>query len=224
MSLDKTIRRNLDGEYITIPTNLIEVGVEYAIEIGLNQIQIRNSWGGLEKLDFAPLARMAELLTVLSIIASAEVVNEKALYDLTNLKKIYLHNSPKFKLDISQFPNLVHFGGVYKANFIVLSNAFSLQSLVLTLYSKSNLVELSDLSQLEILHLYRPRIVSLDGLEDLPLKEITLYKASKLLSLDRLLRIATLKTLILEGCPDALLADLDKFREKGINVSVLSNK
>lgn len=43
MSLDKTIRENSNGKYLTIHANYFEEGIEYAYQIGITQIQLRGS-------------------------------------------------------------------------------------------------------------------------------------------------------------------------------------
>ena len=43
MLLDKTIRENLDGKYLTIYGESFREGIEYAAEMDIPQIQLRNN-------------------------------------------------------------------------------------------------------------------------------------------------------------------------------------
>ena len=43
MLLDKTIRENLDGKYLTIYGESFREGIEYAADIDIPQIQFQNS-------------------------------------------------------------------------------------------------------------------------------------------------------------------------------------
>ena len=43
MLLDKTIRENLDGKYLTIYGESFREGIEYAADIDIPQIQLRNN-------------------------------------------------------------------------------------------------------------------------------------------------------------------------------------
>ena len=57
MLLDRTIRENLDGKYLTIYGESFREGIEYAAEMDIPQIQLRNNTK-CNNIDFKELEKI----------------------------------------------------------------------------------------------------------------------------------------------------------------------
>ncbi|PQL93814.1 hypothetical protein [Apibacter adventoris] len=221
MSLDKKIRKNLDGEYIIIYANQLSEGIAYAQQLQISQIQLR---GFLEqtdaKVDFSELQKISNSLEIISLETLENVINTDGFYSLKNLKKIYL-DKQKFKIDISKFPELEHLGGEYWKGLINVNRAISLQSLVLSKFSGLNLNELSELKKLQRLHIYSSKIETLEGIEQLPLIGLSLVRNNALENIEAIHKLHKLKDLLIEKCKK--ISDytfVDRLKEK-IDVRVI---
>lgn len=172
MSLDKTIRENLNGKYLIIQSNDLEEGINYAVRMKVSQIQLRGILGRENsdiKIDFKVFEKISAQLKILSLSTIENAINTEGIYSLVNLEKLYL-DKQKFKIDISKFAKIEHLGSEYWKGLINLNNTHTLQSLVLTKLPYTNLKELSELQKLQIVHIYSSKIETLAGIERLPIK------------------------------------------------------
>lgn len=65
MSLDKTIRENLNGKYLIIQSNDLEEGINYAVRMKVSQIQLRGILGRENsdiKIDFKVFEKISAQL------------------------------------------------------------------------------------------------------------------------------------------------------------------
>lgn len=217
MSLDKTIRENLNGKYLIIQSNDLEEGINYAVRMKVSQIQLRGILGRENsdiKIDFKVFEKISAQLKILSLSTIENAINTEGIYSLVNLEKLYL-DKQKFKIDISKFAKIEHLGSEYWKGLINLNNTHTLQSLVLTKLPNTNLKELSELQKLQIVHIYSSKIETLAGIERLPIKELLLARNSMLEDIQAIKELKLLKKLLIEKCKritDYTL--LDSLKEK----------
>lgn len=199
MSLDKTIRENLNGKYLIIQSNDLEEGINYAVRMKVSQIQLRGILGRENsdiKIDFKVFEKISAQLKILSLSTIENAINTEGIYSLVNLEKLYL-DKQKFKIDISKFAKIEHLGSQYCKGLINLNNTHTLQSLVLTKLPYTNLKELSELQKLQIVHIYSSKIETLAGIERLPIKELLLARNSMLEDIQAIKELKLLKKLLI---------------------------
>ena len=205
MELDKTIRENLDGDYLTIHVENFKEGVEYAAQKKLQQIHLIGGRAKNVIVDFKELNKLSETLQDISFIQDiGNVINFESIYNLKEMRKIYIHDKQKFTFDVSRFTKLQHLGGDYWNGLINLDKAYSLTSLVICKYPFSNLVQFSALRNLEILHIYSSKIQNLDGVEKLSIRELSLARNNKLEDIHKINEVSSLENLEIECCKKLL--------------------
>lgn len=203
MSLDKTIRENLDGKYLTIHANHFREGIDYASQVKIPQIQLRGILGNEDiglRVDFKCLDSLKHLKVLSFAGVLDNIVNFDSIYSLGCLEKIYIQQKQKFVIDISLFPKLIHLGSEYWKGLVNLGNAYSLKSLVLFKFSEANLDLLSKLGHLTVLHIYSSKIRTLDGIEGLSIKEFVLARNNSLEDIQAIKELAMLRELSIEKC------------------------
>lgn len=204
MSLDKTIRENSNGKYLTIHANYFQEGIEYAGQIGISQIQLRGILGsenaGFE-VNFKEFEKISKILKVISFVGTIEnVVHLESIYSLENIEKISFQQKQKFTIDISKFPKIVHLGGEYWKGLHNIDKAFSLKIIVILKIPDSNLKRFSELVNLRILHIYSSKIQSIEGIENLPIEELSFVRNTYLKDIQTLKQLTFLKELSIEKC------------------------
>ncbi len=205
MELDKTIRENLDGEYLTIHVENFKEGVEYAAQKKLQQIHLIGGRAKNVIVDFKELNKLSETLQDISFIQDiGNVINFESIYNLKEMRKIYIHDKQKFTFDVSRFTKLQHLGGDYWNGLINLDKAYSLTSLVICKYPFPNLVQFSALRNLEVLHIYSSKIQNLDGVEKLSIRELSLARNNKLEDIHKINEVSSLENLEIECCKKLL--------------------
>lgn len=205
MELDKTIRENLDGDYLTIHVENFKEGVEYAAQKKLQQIHLIGGRAKNVIVDFKELNKMSETLQDISFIQDiGNVINFESIYNLKEMRKIYIHDKQKFTFDVSRFTKLQHLGGDYWNGLINLDKAYSLTSLVICKYPFPNLVQFSALRNLEVLHIYGSKIQNLDGVEKLSIRELSLARNNKLDDIHKINEVSSLENLEIECCKKLL--------------------
>ena len=201
MSLDKTIRENLDGKYLTIHTEHFCEGIEYAAKIRIQQILLIGRQASDITVDFKEFDKLSKSLRVISFIQDiGNVLNFDSIYNLKEMRNICFQDKQKFTIDISRFTKLQHLGSDYWKGLVNLDKAYSLTSVVICKYPFSNLSLFSELRNLQILHIYSSQIRSLDGIEKLPIKELCLAINNKLEDIHKINEISTLERLDIERC------------------------
>ena len=201
MSLDKTIRENLDGKYLTIHTEHFREGIEYAAKIRIQQILLIGRQASDITVDFKEFDKLSKSLRVISFIQDiGNVINFDSIYNLKEMRNICFQDKQKFTIDISRFTKLQHLGSDYWKGLVNLDKAYSLTSMVICKYPFSNLSLFSELRNLQILHIYSSQIRSLDGIEKLPIKELCLAINNKLEDIHKINEISTLERLDIERC------------------------
>lgn len=205
LELDKTIRENHEGKYLIVHANHLKEMIEYAREVQIPQIQL-NGWIGKDTpnvIDFKLFEKLSDCLKILNIQYELDnIINLESIYSLKNLEKIYIQNKQnkqKFILDISRFPKLKHFGGEYW-NGLLISKAYSLTSMVLIKLKDNDLKQLSELKQLSALHIYSSKIKSLDGIDNLPIKELCLAHNPLLENIESIKNLSGLEVLRIRKC------------------------
>ena len=201
MSLDKTIRENLEGNYLTIHVENFQEGVEYAAKIEIQQILLVGTLANETLVDFNAFNKLSKSLRIISFIQDiGNVINLESIYNLKELREITFQKKQKFELDISKFPKLEHFGGEYWKGLINLEKAYTLTSMVIRKYPYPDLENVSNLQKMERLHIYSSQIQSLDGVERLPIRELCLAKNNKLEDIHKINEVSSLESLQIEGC------------------------
>lgn len=204
MSLDKTIRENSNGKYLTIHANYFEEGIEYAYQIGITQIQLRGILGnenaGFE-VNFKEFEKLHKNLKVISFAGIIEnVTHLESIYSLKNIEKIYFQQKQKFTIDISKFPKIEHLGGEYWKGLHNIDKAFPLKSIVLLKMPDTNFQRFSELINLKILHIYSSKVQSIEGIEGLSIEELSLVRNNYLKDIKILKELMSLKELNIEKC------------------------
>lgn len=201
MALDKTIRENLDGKYLTIHTEHFREGIEYAAKIRIQQILLIGRQASDITVNFKEFDKLSKSLRVISFIQDiGNVLNFNSIYNLKEMRNICFQDKQKFTIDISRFTKLQHLGSDYWKGLVNLDKAYSLTSMVICKYPFSNLSLFSELRNLQILHIYSSQIQSLDGIEKLPIKELCLAINNKLEDIHKINEISTLERLDIERC------------------------
>ena len=201
MSLDKTIRENLEGNYVTIHVENVQEGVEYAAKIEIQQILLIGTLANETLVDFNAFNKLSKSLRIISFIQDiGNAINLESIYNLKELREITFQKKQKFELDISKFPKLEHFGGEYWKGLINLEKAYTLTSMVIRKYPYPDLENVSNLQKMERLHIYSSQIQSLDGVERLPIRELCLAKNNKLEDIHKINEVSSLESLQIEGC------------------------
>ena len=201
MSLDKTIRENLEGNYLTIHVENFQEGVEYAAKIEIQQILLIGTLANETLVDFNAFNKLSKSLRIISFIQDiGNAINLESIYNLKELREITFQKKQKFELDISKFPKLEHFGGEYWKGLINLEKAYTLTSMVIRKYPYPDLENVSNLQKMERLHIYSSQIQSLDGVERLPIRELCLAKNNKLEDIHKINEVSSLDSLQIEGC------------------------
>ena len=117
MLLDKTIRENLDGKYLIIYGESFREGIEYAAEVDIPQIQLRNNTK-CNSIDFKELEKIPALKVISFVGNTTEIINLDFIYSLKDIEKIYFQQKQKFKIDISKIViNITNIDGI-KVNSI----------------------------------------------------------------------------------------------------------
>ena len=202
MSLDKNIRENIDGKYLTIYADDCLEGIEFARQIKISQIQFVNMSNDI-LIDFINIEKLSEYLQVISFVGIWEnISNLNSIYSLKNIKKIYIQQKQKFTIDISKFPNIIHLGCEYWRG-ILFENALSLTSLVLVKFANNNLQQLKKLKKLNALHIYCSKIKELKGIEYLPIEILYLARNKYLEDILTIEQLPQLIKLTIEKCSNA---------------------
>ena len=223
MSLDGTIRENLDGKYLTIYADHFKKGIDYAAQVKINQIQIIGVSEIENIVDFKELEKMSEYLQVISFAGDGieNVVNLESIYSLENIHKIYFQQKQKFAINISRFPKLQHLGGTYWKGLQNIDKAFSLTSTVLLKLTDINLKRLSALTKLRILHIYSSKIQTLDGIETLQIEELSLARNNFLEDVHTIKDLTALKRLEIEKCKKITDYDLIESLKNRVKVNII---
>lgn len=208
MSLDTTIRENLDGKYLIIHANYFNEGIEYACKIQIAQIQLRGVLGNKSEdicIDFRQLEKLSAHLRIISFAGSiGKVCNFESIYSLNNIEKIYIQQKQKFTIDISKFPKIIHLGSEYWKGLINVEKAISLTSLVLFKLTDTSLQRISNLKKLTILHIYSSKIETLDGIETLPIEVLSLARDNYLKDIQAIEKLEKLKEVNIEKCKNII--------------------
>ena len=199
MSLDKKIRENLDGKYLTIYSDSFKEGIEYASKLKINHVQI--IWVSEKEVDFKEFEKVGDFLKIISFVSTVDhIKNLDSIYSLQRIKKLYFHQKQKFKIDISKFPEIEYLGSEYWKGLLNINKAHSLQGLLLLKFLNVNLNELSELKKLQKLHIYSSKIETLAGIEKLPLNSLSLVRNNALENIEAIKELKKLNDLLIEKC------------------------
>lgn len=133
--------------------------------------------------------------------------DERPFYELKELKSISVDDPEipyvitKFKIDLSRFPKLEMYYGIYKYAKNI-DRAVNLKSLALYRYRKKDLVEFSGLKQMDTLYMALSSIESLKGCENLhKLQCVYLSYNRSLKDISELRKIkSSIRALQIESC------------------------
>ena len=224
MSLDTTIRENLDGKYLIIHANYFNEGIEYACKIQIAQIQLRGVLGNKSEdicIDFRQLEKLSAYLRIISFAGSiGKVCNFESIYSLNNIEKIYIQQKQKFTIDVSKFPKIIHLGSEYWKGLINIEKTISLTSLVLFKLTDTSLQRISNLKNLMILHIYSSKIETLDGIETLPIEVLSLARDNYLKDIQAIEKLEKLKEVNIEKCKNIIYSSLLLKNADKINLNI----
>jgi hypothetical protein len=219
-SLDTKIRENLDGEFLIVYGKHFNEGIEYASKLKIGQIQIRESFDD-NGLDLKYIEKLSPHLRIISMNTIKKCINFESLYSLINLEKMHL-DKQKFALDVSRFGNLGHLGGEYWKGLINIESSFSLKSIVIQKLTDTNLERFSGLQNLEALHIYSSKILSLKGIEELPIKVLSLAYNSQLEDVEAIKQLKSLEVINFDKCNKIYDFNFIEKMNSGIKVKILN--
>ena len=220
MLLDKTIRENLDGRYLIIYGESFREGIEYAAEIDIPQIQLRNNTK-CNSIDFKELEKIPALKVISFVGNTTKIINLDSIYSLKDIQKIYFQQRQKFKIDISKFPNIKHIGAEYWKGLDCFNKANGLKSIVFSKFSDLDLKQISPLLNLKVLHIYSSKIQTLEGIELLPIEELFLARNNQLEDIQAIEKMNYLKDITIEKCAKICNYNLIENLRNKIKVSVI---
>jgi internalin A len=222
--LDRTIRKNTYGEYLIIHFNHFDEGIEYAHQNKIPQIQLRGLIGNEHTEMEADFRRLEKLSAHLHIISFSDelgnIKNIDSIYSLVNLEKVFFSSKQNFIIDISKFNRLVHLGSEYWKGLVNIERAYSLRSLVIIKLPDINLKRLSELNKMETLHVYSSKIQSLDGIEGLSIKELSLARNNYLEDIGAIKKLRRLEVVSFEKCKKIIDYNFIAELQSGIKVEV----
>ncbi|EII1466166.1 hypothetical protein LGZ23_004115, partial [Salmonella enterica subsp. enterica serovar Cerro] len=180
LDMNFIVRKNLDGEYVIIHANQLKEGVEYAVKMGVTQVQIRGVLGSDDigmTIDFRQFEKLSKKLKVISFTDKIDsIINFDFIYSLNRLEKIFFQKKQSFTMDVSLFPALKYLGFEYWKGVSNINLSRSLESLVVYKFNEPNLKDFLGLSKLNALHIYDSKISDLSDIESLSIKELYLVK------------------------------------------------
>ncbi len=220
MSLDKTIRENLDGKYLTIYGESFREGIEYAAQINISQIQLRNNIE-CNNIDFKELEKLPALKVISFVGNTTKIINLDSIYSLNDIQKIYFQEKQKFQIDISKFSKIKHLGSEYWKGLINFNKAHSLKSIVFTKFTDLDLERISELKRLQVLHIYSSKIQTLNGIEMLPITELSLVRNNNLENIQAIKDLNSLEVLNIERCKKIVDCKVIDFIKNKVNVSII---
>ena len=202
MEPNKTIIRDPDGDFIIIYAEYFDECIQFAQQNKLPKIQLKNAFAvdGVVSVDFQKLELLSEHLRIISFRDTLEgIINPEYVYALKNLETIYTEKQ-KFALDISKFEKLNHFGGEYWSKLMGIDRAYPLTSAVFRKLPDTNLERLSALKNMESLDVYSSKIHSLNGIQNLPIKQLRLSRNNMLEDIEAIRHLKSLQRLDIEKC------------------------
>lgn len=190
------------GKWLHVDSSRLDECMKYMYENNIKHINIVRGDGYCSNIDISFLDELKDYLEGLFI--DADGYRYDAINKLHNLKIIGIEDNGKDVIDFSNFPNLEECREFYfNKRQINIESCKKLKSLRALKYkSKSeDLSELPFIPSLEKLKLLYVNATSLKGIERFPhLKNISLYRAHKLESLDDLVSLSdVLEEFDLEG-------------------------
>ena len=222
LELDKEVKKNHNGEFIAIYENHFEEGVEYASQIKIGQLQIREAFAANKRatpINFMLLEQLSSHLRIISINTIKKHINLESLYSLQNLEKLFIQkNKQKTPLDISKFPKLIEFGGDYWDGLIGIENSLCLRGVCLYKLPDADLARFSKLTDLETLHICDSTIQSLYGIQKLPIKRLFLVRNKLLEEIEALNELKKLEYLSIEKCNQIAAHEIIKSLRSKISV------
>jgi len=217
--------RNQHGAFIVVRADHFDEGIEYAHQNKVPQIQLKKATKDAPRdlqINFKKLEMLSAHLRVISLQDTLEnVVNSESIYALVNLETMYASEKQKFTLDISNFANLQHFGGIYGKKLLNIDKAYSLKSTVLRSLPDTDMQRVSELKNLEILHVYSSKIQSLNGIQNLPIKRLSLARNSVLEDIDAIRCLNALELLNVEKCKKIMKHELLEELKGRVELSII---
>ena len=221
MEPDIAVMKNQKGGFVDVYIDYFEECIEYAYQNKVPQIHITRAWRKENKnaqVDFKKLERLSGFLQNIAFQTALEnVINTEAIYTLENLNEIS-GETQKFAIDLSKFENLKHFGGEYWKGLLI-DKAYSLTSAVLIKLPDTDMKRIAGLKNLETLHVYRSKIQSLDGIQNLPLKNLRLVSCNSLEDIEAIRELKVLERLSVEKCKKVIGHEIIEETERKIKTS-----
>ncbi|SMC78558.1 leucine-rich repeat domain-containing protein [Cellulophaga tyrosinoxydans] len=212
----------IDGsKTLLIESDRLNECINYVLEGHAKSIFINYFQGYLlPEIDF--LSKLSDVLEGLHLPESKfniEVVNS-----LHKLKYLGIADNKIDNLNLSNFPNMVSLACEYSPRLKNLESCKNLTNLTITGYKprSKDLEELSVHTKLEELHLFKPDILNLKGIENCTqLKKIEIFSARNLTILNALTPLNNLNSLELFQCKN--IQDFDQLGNlKNIKKIILS--
>jgi len=210
--------QNQDGGLVEVYIDYFEECIEYACKNKVPQIHIRPAWRKENKcaqVDFKKLELLSDFLQKIAFQATLEnVINAESIYKLKNLTEI-TGEKQKFALDLSRFKGIERFGGEYWKGLLI-EKAYSLTSAVLIKFPDADMKRIEGLRNLETLHVYRSKIQSLNGIQNLPLKSLRLVSCNSLEDIEAIRELKALERLSIEKCKKITVHEIaEKIENEG---------
>lgn len=112
-------------------------------------------------------------------------------------------------------------GGEYWKGLADFNKAFSLESIVFTKFTDLDLERFSELKRLQVLHIYSSKIQTLNGIEILPITELSLVRNNNLENIQAIKDLNSLEVLNIERCKKIVDCKVIDFITNKVNVSII---
>jgi len=197
------ILQNSNGfSQLYIDSSRLDECLEYMISHNFKNIII-SSYQGFAIEDLSFLSRIGDFIEGV-VVSGTSFENTGIINTLHKLKFLGITDDKKTVIDLSNFPNLETCAVTYSPRLKALEKCKFLKDLTITNYKSNNedLKNFANLASLRKLSLFKAKLVTLDGIEQLKLLvNLVLYGIPKLKTIKNLAELSeSLEQIEIESC------------------------
>ncbi|GEM_PF-4707205 len=208
-----------ETESLILENKRLDKVIKFMSKNKIMNLEINSSFCNISDLNFLKDFRFIEGLTILSM----SIDDISPLNDLRNLKYLNLQHKLKGKINFQNFANLEECfinWGIRGSESIC--DVTTLRKLTIDNLNVYDLIEFHKLNKLEYLFICYGKIVNLDGIKNLSsLKTLDLSGCSKLAYIEQLIELEDLESLRLDRCKNvndfSVLGELENLKFLSFN-------